>query len=141
MRRVLRDPTVADAWGKLPSIMLNKHTFELGGFSECLHIERNGSAYPTKYCMAHTYVDIINISNEYPRYASNILISEKHKDLNLILTLGLCLPSACSLKYLEPIMNELINGTVSKVTLNLLPQTCQSKESDFELNALDKVAA
>lgn len=49
---------VVDAWGKAPSSVLEGNFFELGGFSECFHIERNNSHYESKYCMGQFELDL-----------------------------------------------------------------------------------
>lgn len=41
---------VVDAWGKLPTGILEGNFQDLGSFSECFHIERNETTYKTKYC-------------------------------------------------------------------------------------------
>lgn len=49
---------VIDAWGKLPSEIFEGNLYELGGFSECFHIENQGELYKTQYCLANLIVDI-----------------------------------------------------------------------------------
>lgn len=41
-----------DAWGKIPSGILEGNYQDFGSFSECFHIERNNELYKSKYCMA-----------------------------------------------------------------------------------------
>lgn len=43
--------TVADAWGRPPSGLLSGNFFDLGSFSQCLNIKRNGRDYRTQYCI------------------------------------------------------------------------------------------
>lgn len=63
---VFRDCSVLDAWGKLPSAILQGNLFEFGGFSECFHIKRNGISYKTQYCMADLVFDFKGIAK--PRF-------------------------------------------------------------------------
>lgn len=63
--------SVADAWGKLPSGILEGNLFDLGSFSECLHIDRNGELYQTKYCLAEMQLDLIGTIPQYLLYISD----------------------------------------------------------------------
>lgn len=49
---------MVDAWGKLPSALLEGNLYDFGGFSECFHIERNEQHYNTKYCLGQMEIDI-----------------------------------------------------------------------------------
>lgn len=53
---------VLDAWGKLPSGLLEGNLYELGAFSECFHIERNDKHYDSKYCMGELAFDVKGIT-------------------------------------------------------------------------------
>lgn len=50
--------SVVDAWGKIPSGILDGNLIELGSFSECFHIERNNEPYKSKYCTAKLSFDL-----------------------------------------------------------------------------------
>lgn len=49
---------VVDSWGKIPSTWFSGNSYEFGGFSECLNIERNGEMYKTQYCLGHLLFDL-----------------------------------------------------------------------------------
>lgn len=48
---------VVDAWGQTPSGILTGNLYDLGAFSQCLHIKRNEKIY-TQYCMVHVIFDL-----------------------------------------------------------------------------------
>lgn len=50
--------SVVDAWGKIPSGILERNIFELGAFSECFRIERGQMHYGTKYCLAQLKLNL-----------------------------------------------------------------------------------
>lgn len=54
---------VIDAWGKLPSGLLDGNFYDFGTFSECFHIQRNMELYPTKYCTGQVIFDLNGISS------------------------------------------------------------------------------
>lgn len=58
---VLFGIAVVDAWGKLPSGILDGNLYELGAFSECFHIIRNGETYKARYCMGQLVFDLKSI--------------------------------------------------------------------------------
>lgn len=41
-----------DSWGKIPSGILEGNVHELGSFTECLNLKRDGLKYESQYCMA-----------------------------------------------------------------------------------------
>lgn len=43
---------VLDSWGVIPSERIF-NTFEMGSFTQCFQIERNGIEYRTKYCLPY----------------------------------------------------------------------------------------
>lgn len=43
---------VVDSWGKFPSGILSGNFYELGSFTECLNLKRNGERYESQYCLA-----------------------------------------------------------------------------------------
>lgn len=50
---------VVDAWGKLSSGILNGNLYDLGAFSQCLHIENSNSGmYKMQYCLAHVIFNL-----------------------------------------------------------------------------------
>lgn len=49
--------SVLDAWGKLPSGILEGNLQSFGSFSECFHIDRNGTLYKSKYCLGQLAID------------------------------------------------------------------------------------
>lgn len=43
-----------DSWGNFPSGLfhpMSGNYFDLGSFSQCFHITRDGNAYKTQYCI------------------------------------------------------------------------------------------
>lgn len=48
-----------DAWGKLPSALLDGNLYDFGGFSECFRVKRNDVLYgKSKYCMGQILIDL-----------------------------------------------------------------------------------
>lgn len=45
---------MVDSWGELPNDLMKGNFFDLGTFSQCFHIKRNGidNNYKTQYCIA-----------------------------------------------------------------------------------------
>lgn len=68
--------SVVDAFGKLPSAIFDGNFYELGGFTECFHIQRNEVPYKTQYCMANLIFDINLAGIPKPR-------SNQHDILNM----------------------------------------------------------
>lgn len=50
--------SVLDSWGRIPSGILSGNLYDFGDFRRCFHLERNGEAYPTQYCLGRIIVDI-----------------------------------------------------------------------------------
>lgn len=97
--------SVVDAWGKMPSgffsgmyhleitnlhwIIYNKTTFlgnlyELGEFSQCLNIKRDGKRYETKYCVGQLIFNGLNMVPMAKTFSSNW----KHRRLSGFLQMG-----------------------------------------------------
>lgn len=79
------DYSVLDAWGKIPSSVFEGNLYELGGFSECFHIERDNAAYKTQYCLGALVLTLKGMPTMKshlfePRNAPNLLKTGKYKD-------------------------------------------------------------
>lgn len=57
------------------------------------------------------------------------------------ISFGVCLPTTCSLEFLEEMLNNIIQPKMSNVTVKLPSKTCQFEESPSfgNLHTLDKV--
>ena len=127
---------VVDSWGNFPSGVLNKNLHDLGSFSECFHIQRNGTPYETQYCIA-----------KLPRilygYYSYILVIEFHLIvfymrvtkisifvLFFSVVLGICLPAACT-------VNDANSTKVNPLAMRIPKKTCQVEETITDWNAID----
>lgn len=57
--------SVLDAWGKVPSAIFSGNLYDLGGFSQCSNIERQGKVYKTQYCIGQVVIesDIVQQQN------------------------------------------------------------------------------
>lgn len=53
------------------------------------------------------------------------------------ISIGMCLPAVCSVDHLQRIINEVIHGKVSGVSVKIPKNTCQYEENASELNSLD----
>lgn len=65
---VYGDILVIDAWGHMPSGILNGISIEYGSFSQCFHIVRNGTEYKTQYCTASVMIGESSGDSDTPRY-------------------------------------------------------------------------
>lgn len=54
--------SVLDAWGKIPSGFFSGNFYELGAFSQCFDIHRNGKQFRTQYCIGQIIFNSINFA-------------------------------------------------------------------------------
>lgn len=55
---------VLDAWGKIPSGVLEGNMVEFGSFSECFNIKRDGELYKSKYCLPQILFKLDGVMGE-----------------------------------------------------------------------------
>lgn len=130
---------VVDAWGKLPSGLLNQNFFDPGSFSECFHIVRNGRNYKTKYCIGQ----LILQSTEQRQ--KHLIDKPFWPRLDIYRTgpsisVGICLPSACSVEQLVADINRVVHRKLRGMTLRIPKDYCQSEETPSDITILDFVA-
>lgn len=142
---------LVDSWGKIPSAVFSGNSFEFGGFSECFHIERDQKSYDTKYCLGNLILNIDSLTNPHNAAMNPMMLEEEsmfqarmampQPETGTAITFGVCLPTTCSLDYLEQMLNNIIQSKMQNVTVKLPSKTCQFEESpSFEnLHTLDKV--
>ncbi|XP_055303304.1 O-acyltransferase like protein-like isoform X2 [Sitodiplosis mosellana] len=138
---------IVDAWGKMPSGILNGNLYDLGAFSQCLHIERNEEVYRTQYCMAHVIFDLEDfisapISFEYTLSHMNVpkVMSTAQPEFGHEpgVILGTCFPASCSVDALDIIINEVIRGKMTDVSVKISKNSCQFEEYPSKLRKIDK---
>lgn len=131
--------SVVDAWGKFPSGIHNLNLFDLGSFTECFRIVRNGQNYKTQYCIAQLIPQSMgqqrNYVNNRPfRPALTIFAS------GLGIYTGICLPVACSVDQLVDDINRTVHRKFPGITVRIPKDYCQSDEFTSELTILDFIA-
>lgn len=136
--------SVADAWGKFPSGLLNSNFFESGSFSECLHIERNGANYETQYCIGQLIYETPEQrkAKQMQKNVNNLKFRQRLGLYNTgpSISLGICLPSACAIDQLESSLNRIIHREMRNMTVRILKDYCQTEEFPSEFNTKDYVA-
>lgn len=72
------DNAVLDAWGKIPSGILDGNFYEFGSFSECFHINKGKNVYNSKYCMGQLTFDLPGktMSKSYQYDINNIIFGQ-----------------------------------------------------------------
>lgn len=131
--------TVVDAWGQFPSGILNQNFFDPGSFSECFNIVRNRRKYRTKYCIGQLILQSTDQRQKHlidkpfwPRldvYRTGSSIS-----------MGICLPSACSVEQLVYDINRVVHRKFRGLTVRIPKDYCQSEETPSDYSILDFVA-
>lgn len=121
---------VVDSWGNFPSGILQGNRFELGSFPECFHIDRDGKLYNTQYCIGHGF--LYELQN-------NPLKSEKRVSYTSI-TLGVCLPAKCAVKYLESVVNKVIHNDLRNIVVKIPEYKCQREENVTGWKPIDSIA-
>lgn len=151
--------SVADSWGRLPSGLMSGNFFDLGAFSQCFHIERNGMNYKTQYCIAQLVFPsdgMLNKSTCLPLFVSTwshkiqfvvwisyIFFFRKLNRLEVqkpSISLGICLPAVCLTDHLESIINDAINKKSSSFHMEIRNYACQFEEFASQLRTIDVVA-
>lgn len=87
------------------------------------------SEYPYE-CKDHSRLSLVKMCFAYFR-----------PDKGIAITIGVCLPTVCSLEFLEPFVNDYIHTKTSNVTMKLLGDTCQFQDgaSFKNLTIIDEV--
>ncbi|XP_055304016.1 uncharacterized protein LOC129569308 [Sitodiplosis mosellana] len=142
-----------DAWGKFPSGLFSGNFHDFGEFSQCFSIKRNGELYRSQYCLGHLSFDVEGWLQQKPnQHIKQILGAPDLLEVRNIrgavpkfdggpgFTFGVCVPAACSLNMLEPIINKLIHAKTKNVSISFNTNTCQLEESPSELSTLDTAA-
>lgn len=143
--------TVADAWGRPPSGLLGGNSFDLGAFSQCLSIKRDGRDYQTQYCIGQLKFPSKRAipSLDFRQYvATDCDWTDEQNTLNLwyifhrlevgpSVSLGICLPAACSIKHLESVINQVFRIESDGSMFEIPSNTCQLEENPFNLMTLD----
>lgn len=131
--------SAVDAWGKIPSGILNQNFFDSGSFSECFHIVRNGRNYKTRYCIAQL---TIQSTAERQKHSNNIPfwsifdVSRTGPSISV----GICLPAACSVEQLGNDINRVVHRQLPGMIIQIRKDYCQSEEFPSKLEILDFVA-
>ncbi|XP_031639007.1 nose resistant to fluoxetine protein 6-like [Contarinia nasturtii] len=156
LRKEMWARKIVDSWGKIPSGLLNGNFYELGEFSQCLNIDRNGKRYETQYCLGQlTFEANLGIMPKSIGFGLNhnhgfwqmgkhtnidqrLLVPIAEKKISI--TFGMCLPDSCSLHLTEKILNDVILKKGYKVKVSFPDNMCQVKESPSELKKIDIAA-
>lgn len=142
-----------DSWGKFPSGIQRSNVYELGSFSQCFHIERNGIGYQTQYCLAQFEYKSKERKQEnssrycYYIYDKNVISVVNHiikyffnsTRPNTTITIGICLPKVCSTDNLESVVNEKLHVKANDITVRIPRELCQYQENAANFNAIDFV--
>lgn len=70
-----------------------------------------------------------------------LLVERRHRlDVGPGISIGLCLPLACSINHLQRIANNVLQAKVGNMTVKIPENTCQIEESASNLNSVDFAA-
>lgn len=114
---------VIDSWPNFPSGVFDGNYFATGSFPECFHIERNGTAYKTQYCIARLFAD--TSKTKFTWYAQAPYLS-----------FGICLPATCRFP-LVAIVNDVLRKNGKKMKVIIPRKICQSEETNTKWRASD----
>lgn len=80
---------------------------------------------------------IFNLQIQFVRFS----LSSFRPETGTAISFGVCLPTTCSLEFLEQMINNIIQPKMSNVTVKLPSKTCQFEESPSfgNLHTIDRV--
>lgn len=107
--------SVVDSWGNFPSGILQGNLYELGSFSECFHINRDGKPYNTQYCIGQGFLYKFNNALKLKKRMSYV-------------GLGLCLPGKCNVMHLESVVNKVVHNDLRNMFIKIPKYECQREE-------------
>lgn len=140
---VLSTFSVVDAWGKFPSGIFNYNFFDLGSFSECFHIDRLGVNYKTQYCIGQLILEAPE--QKYVKKIQKTAIDLPFRQrlgfyyTGPSISLGICLPSVCSVEQLESSVNRIIHRKWQNMTVRIVKDYCQTEETPAEFKTIDLI--